>query len=115
MLEEIADVSAAGGGQRTLAALEKLRELLDVGAIRGNGERRQSLLNLQVVEKRLHDGVAGAGRHATSMRVGGDAAGVTSQILSRQVSKYWLHLLCRSRRAPPVRWRRARPRVCLRA
>src|SRR5438270_11904632 len=70
MLEEIADVSAAGGGQRTLAALEKLRELLDVGAIRGNGERRQSLLNLQVVEKRVHDGVAGAGRHATSMRVG---------------------------------------------
>ena len=51
LLNEVADIVAAGMKQRTLALFQEFGELSDVAGIGPDTERRQPLFNLEIVEK----------------------------------------------------------------
>src|SRR5208282_2817790 len=51
LLQEIAHIGTASRKQQPLAFFQKLRELENVGGVRRDGKRRQSLLDSQVIEK----------------------------------------------------------------
>ena len=74
MVEEVAHVLPPRAAERPL--LQEAGELGDVARVGRDGERRQALLNLQVIDERgefLRDGLAGG--HAASMRVIGRGEG----------------------------------------
>src|ERR1700693_618784 len=55
LLDEFADVRAAGVEQRAFALFEEPGKLPDIGRIRRQRERSQALLHFQVVEKAPND------------------------------------------------------------
>ena len=61
LLNEIAHFIAAGGEERA-ALTQKSGELGDVGGVGGDGQRRQSLFDFQVVEEAGEDLSIGRGR-----------------------------------------------------
>ena len=60
---------ALGIEQRALVFLQKAGELPDVGGIGRDGERRQTLFDLQIVEETVDHAGVGCGRHKPSMRI----------------------------------------------
>src|SRR5258708_36845780 len=56
LLQEIAHINTARTQQQAFASCQEFRELADVGGVSADGERSQSLLDSQIVEK--------AGKHA---------------------------------------------------
>src|SRR5690349_8130874 len=69
LLDETAHLIALRIEQRAPMLLEKLRELCNVSVVGRNRERRQPLLDLQVIEEvGNHAGIRFRG-HSTSMRV----------------------------------------------
>ncbi len=51
LLNEVADISAAGAGEERLAGFEEFSELSEVAGVGGDGQLGQSALDLEIVEK----------------------------------------------------------------
>ena len=65
LLDELAHVVALGIEQCALVLLEKAGELSDVGGVGRDGERRQTLFDLQIVEESVDYAGVGFRGHST--------------------------------------------------
>src|SRR6202022_3776308 len=63
LLDKSANMVAPGVQQGALLLLQELVKLRNVRRIGRDGQRRQSLLDLQIIEKPANHGRAGVGRH----------------------------------------------------
>ena len=71
-IEEVADILPPRLAQRALALQQKFRVLIEIGVIGRHAQRRQSLLDLQVVEKGVQQPQIGIGTlHEMSMKAAG--------------------------------------------
>ncbi len=69
LLDELTHMFALGIEQRAFVFLEKEGELSNVCGVGGNGERSESLFDLQIVDESVDYARFGCKRHIPSMRI----------------------------------------------